>query len=165
VKRLAHPNRVVFGAVVTSLAGMIQKSLHAGHEPMARTMPGRQTPSLEYRAEPLHRTRSEILEERRQKLRAHSSYDLDGDGFVRCAVDTAPHRTTPRGCVRLPLFWSCLRRGGLSLRCWSHVSSRVAVCASRCAGRPDRALHQLDAGCEQGRRAVGGGEKERRRCH
>jgi hypothetical protein len=104
VKRLAHPNRVVFGAVVTSLAGMIQKSLHAGHEPMARTMPGRQTPSLEYRAEPLHRTRSEILEERRQKLRAHSSYDLDGDGFVRCAVDTAPHRTTPRGCVRLPSF-------------------------------------------------------------
>ncbi len=49
---------------------------------MDRTMAGRHTPSLEYKPEPLHRTRSELLAARKEGMKDSITYDLDGDGFV-----------------------------------------------------------------------------------
>ncbi len=62
---------------------ILRASLHHGHGPMDRVMAGRQTPSLEYKPVPLHKSRSELLEARKAGMRDSMTYDLDGDG--QCA--------------------------------------------------------------------------------
>lgn len=67
-------------------AGALRAALHNGTGPMDRTMSGRHTPGLEYKHEPLHKTRSELLEARKKMGAVNMAYDLDGDGSVGAPV-------------------------------------------------------------------------------
>jgi hypothetical protein len=77
-------------------AGAFRAALHNGAGPMDRTMAGRHTPGLEYKPEPLHRTRTELLEARKKAGAVNMAYDLDGDGSVR---SIAPCSRISPGCV------------------------------------------------------------------
>ncbi len=67
---------------VSWMAGVLRAALHNGLSPMARTMDGRKTPSLDYVPSPKHLSRSELMEERKRNRRAHATFDLDNDGSV-----------------------------------------------------------------------------------
>ena len=62
--------------------GLLRVRLHDGRGVGERTMERRHTPSLAYVAEPTHRSRAAIIEERRHINRADPSFDFDGDGNV-----------------------------------------------------------------------------------
>ena len=65
---------------------LLRTRLHNGKSLGERTLARRQTPSLAYVPEPTHRSRAAIIEERKHFNKPHASYDIDGDGVVRCVV-------------------------------------------------------------------------------